>query len=71
MKIFFYKSLQTNQSVYITVKDRRYIFHFRPKPNIWPEKHLALGQIPKPKVQIYVKLGGILLQLNVSNVLSK
>ena len=47
----------------ITVNDRRYVFYFRPKPNIWPEKHLALGRIPKPKpnVQIYVKIGGILL----------
>ena len=56
-----------------SVNDRNYVFHFRPKPNIWPEKHLALGRIPKPKpkVQIYVKVGGILLQLNVSNVLSK
>jgi hypothetical protein len=45
------------------VNDRRYVFHFRPKPNIWPEKHLALGRIPKPKpnVQIYVEIGGILL----------
>ena len=43
------------------VNDRRYVFHFRPKPNIWPEKHLALGRIPKPKpnVQIYVKIGGL------------
>ena len=42
------------------VNDRRYVFHFR--PNIWPEKHLALGRIPKPKsnVQIYVKIGGTL-----------
>ena len=45
------------------VNDRKYVFHFRPKPNIWPEKHLALGRIPKPKpkVQIFVKIGGILL----------
>ena len=27
-----------------SVNDRRYVFHFRPKPNIWPEKHLALGE---------------------------
>ena len=33
----------------VSVKDPRYVFHFRPKPNIWPEKHLALGRIPKPK----------------------
>ena len=39
------------------VNDRKYVFHFRPNPNIWPEKYLALGQIPKPKpnVQIFVK----------------
>ena len=45
------------------VNDQKYVFHFRPKPNIWPEKHLALGRIPKPKpnVQIFVKIGGILL----------
>ena len=48
------------------VNDRKYVFHFRPKP----EKHLALGRIPKPKVQIYVKIGGILLKFNVSNDLS-
>ena len=44
------------------VNDRKYVFDFRPKPNIWPEKHLALGRIPKPKpnVQIYIKIGGIL-----------
>ena len=24
------------------VNDRKYVFLFRPKPNIWPEKHLAL-----------------------------
>jgi hypothetical protein len=44
------------------VNDRRYVFHFRPKPNIWPEKYLALGSIPKPKpnVKIYVKIGGTL-----------
>ena len=44
------------------VNDRKCVFHFRPKPNIWPEKHLALGRIPKPKpnVQIYIKIGGIL-----------
>ena len=45
-----------------SVNDRKCVFHFRPKPNIWPEKHLALGRIPKPKpnVQIYIKIGGIL-----------
>ena len=54
------------------VNDRKYVFHFRPKPNIWPEKYLALGRIPKPKpkVQIFVKIGGILLKFNVSNDLS-
>ena len=44
------------------------VFHFRPKPKL--EKHLALGRIPKPKVQIYVKIGGILLKFIVSNDLS-
>ena len=50
----------------------KHIFHFRLKPSIWPEKHLALGRIPKPKpkVQIYVKIGGILLKFNVSTDLS-
>ena len=43
------------------VNDRRYVFHFRPKPNIWPEKHLALGQIPKPNVIIYVEIGDFAL----------
>ena len=55
------------------VNDRKYVFHFRPKPK--PEKHLVLGRIPKPKpkpkVQRYVKIGGILLKFNVSNDLSK
>ena len=43
------------------VNDRKYVFHFRPKPKPKLEKHLALGRIPKPKpkVQIYVKIGGI------------
>ena len=50
------------------MNDRKYVFHFRPKPK--PEKHLALGRIPKPKVQIYVKIGGILLKFNVSNDLT-
>ena len=27
----------------IPVNDLKYVFHFRPKPNIWLEKHLALG----------------------------
>ena len=46
----------------LAVNDRKCVFHFRPKPNIWPEKHLALGRIPKPKpnVQIYVKIGGFI-----------
>ena len=37
------------------MNDRKYVFHFRPKPNIWPEKHLALGWILKlkPKVHIF------------------
>ena len=34
----------------VAVNDRKSVFHFRPKPNIWPEKHLALGRIPKPNV---------------------
>ena len=52
--------IQTSSS--FAVNDRRYVFHFRPKLNIWPEKHLALGRIPKlkPKVQIYLKIGRIL-----------
>ena len=52
------------------VNDRKYVFHFRLKPKPKLEKHLALGRIPKPKVQIYVKIGGILLQFIVSNDLS-
>ena len=39
------------------VNDRKYVFHFRLKPNIWPEKHLALGRIPEdfgPIVNMYV-----------------
>ena len=36
------------------VNERRYVFHFRPKPNIWSEKHLALGRILKLNVQTYV-----------------
>ena len=49
----------------LPVNDRKYVFHFRPKPKL--EKHLALGRIPKPKpkVQIYVKIGGILLKFIV------
>ena len=31
------------------MNNRRYVFHFRPKPNIWPEKHLALGRKPNSK----------------------
>ena len=49
------------------VNDRKYVFHFGPKPKPKPEKHLASGRIPKPKVQTYVKIGGILLKFNVSN----
>ena len=54
------------------MNDRKYVFHFRPKLKPKPDKHLALGRIPKPKpkVQIYVKIGGILLKFNVSNDLS-
>ena len=54
---------------YESVNDRKYVFHFGPKPKPKLEKHLALGRIPKPKpkVQIYVKIGGILLKFNVSN----
>ena len=36
----------------LAVNDRKSVFHFRPKPNIWPEKHLALGRIPKPKPNV-------------------
>ena len=56
-------------AVSFSVNDRKYVFHFRPKPKPKPEKHLALGRIPKPKlkVQIYLKIGGILLKFNVSN----
>ena len=54
--------------IYSALNDRKYVFHFRPKPK--PEKHLALGRIPKLKVQIYVKIGGILLKFNISNDLS-
>ena len=43
-----------------SVTDQKCVFHFRLKPNIWPEKHLALGRIPKPNVQIYIKIGGLL-----------
>ena len=52
------------------VNDRKCVFHFRPKPKPKSEKHLAFGRIPKPKVQIYVKKGEILLKFNVSNDLS-
>ena len=44
----------------VTVNDRKYVFHFRPKPK--SETHLAFGRIP-----MYVKKGGILLKFNVSN----
>ena len=54
------------------VNDRKYVFHFRPKPKPKSEKHLAFGRIPKPKprVQMYVKKMGILLKFNVSDDLS-
>ena len=52
------------------MNDRKYVFHSRPKPKPKLRKHLALGRIPKPKVQIYVKIGGILLKFNVSNEIS-
>ena len=60
----------SNELRNLTVNDRKYVFHFGPKPKL--EKHLALGRIPKPKpkVQIYVKIGGILLKFIVSNDLS-
>ena len=60
----------TGKSLSEAVNDRKYVFHFRPKPKPKLEKHLALGRIPKPKVQIYVKIGGILLKFIVSNDLS-
>ena len=41
-----------NLDLLSTVNDRKSVFHFRPKPNIWPEKHLALGRIPKPKLNV-------------------
>ena len=67
-QIFFSKQ----KTLKLAVNDRKYVFHFRPKPKPKLEKHLALGRIPKPKpkVQIYVKIGGILLKFNVSNDLS-
>ena len=48
-----------------TVNDRKYVSHFRPKPKLKPEKHLALGRIPKPKpnVQKFVKMGGFCCSL--------
>ena len=52
------------------MNDQKYVFHFRPKPKPKPKKYLALGRIPKPKVQICIKIGGILLKFNVSNDLS-
>ena len=63
--------VQTVLSI-LAVNDRKYVFHFRLKPKPKLEKHLAFGRIPKPKprVQIYVKKGGILLKFNVSNDLS-
>ena len=39
---------------YIPVNDRKYVFHFRPKPKL--EKHLALGRIPKPKPKVLSNL---------------
>ena len=68
----FVKTQLSHTTLMTAVNDRKCVFHFRPKPNIRPEKYLALGQIPKPKpkVQIYVKIGGIVLKFNVSNDLS-
>ena len=36
------------------VNDRKFVFHLGLKPNIWSEKHLALGQIPKPKLNVQI-----------------
>ena len=60
------KYRQLDLTAWISVNDRKYGFHFRPKPNIWPEKYLALDRIPKPEpnVQIFVKIGGVLLQFD-------
>ena len=69
---FIYGNHRKEKESLGTVNDRKYVFHFRPKPKPKLEKHLALGRIPKPKpkVQIYIKIGGILLKFNVSNDLS-
>ena len=48
----------------LAVNDRKYVFHFRPKPK--PEKHLALGRIPNTETEST----NILLKFNVSNDLS-
>ena len=47
------------------MNDRKYVFHFRPKPKPKLEKHLALGRIPKPKVQIYVKIASFFPTISV------
>ena len=39
--------LKESNEEWHAVNDRKYVFHFRPKPNIWPEKHLALGVVHK------------------------
>ena len=54
-KPLYHYKFQKKKSL-IAVNDRKYVFHFRPKPKL--EKHLALGRIPKAKlkVQIYVKM---------------
>jgi len=38
----------------LAVNDRKYVFHFRPKPKPKVEKHLALGRIPKPKPKVQI-----------------
>ena len=37
----------------LPVNDRKYVFHFRPKPKPKLEKHLALGRILKPKPKVH------------------
>ena len=59
LKIFFLRPVLAPSnlpffSMSFAVNDRKCVFHFRPKPNIWPEKHLALGRIPKPKPNVQI-----------------
>ena len=50
----FVKTQLSHTTLMTAVNDRKCVFHFRPKPNIWPEKHLALGRIPKPKPNVQI-----------------